>query len=316
MQSSQSLVSVIVPLHNAEKYISQALASILREKQTAIEVIVINDKSTDLSLNRVLDFRDERIRVISGPGRGIAACLNAGLAEARGAIIMRCDADDLYPEARIRQQVLWLDQHPAYDGVCGSFSMIDSQGKLVANLECGLEATDITNELVEGKIRTHLCTYAIRRSAAAKTGGFREFFETGEDVDFQLRLGEGRLIAYVPNIWYFYRVHGSSITHTKRVAIREFYEQKAYELQRQRRLTGLDDLQRGYSPPRPNADFSPTHTANTHIQEVLLGRAWREHRAGKKAKAIATGLRALALHPLRVAIWRSVIALLLKSPGT
>ncbi len=233
MNGSQSLVSIIVPLHNAEKYISQALASVLRESQTPLEVIVVNDKSNDLSLKRVLEFRDERIRVIDGPGRGIAACLNTGLAEARGGIIMRCDADDVYPEARIRQQVLWLEQHPTYDGVCGSFSMIDSQGKLVANLECGLETTDMTVELIKGKIRTHLCTYAIRASAVAKTGGFREFFETGEDIDFQLLLGETSLIAYVPKQWYFYRIHGSSITHTRRAAVHEFYAQKAYELQNQ-----------------------------------------------------------------------------------
>lgn len=306
------LVSIIVPLHNAEKYISLALASILCERQTLIEVIVVDDKSTDASLKCVLELRDQRIRVIDGPGRGISACLNAGLAETRGEIIMRCDADDLYPQARIRQQVAWLEQHPTYDGVCGSFSMIDCQGKVVADLECGLEPIDITDELINGRIRTTLCTYAIRASAVTKAGGFREFFETGEDIDFQLRLGESSLIAYLPKIWYFYRIHQSSITHTRQAAIHQFYDQKAHELQNQRRVSGLDDLQRGRVLSMPSFDQSAPDSANDHIQGQLLARAWREHRAGKKVQALKTGLRALALRPLNSALWKSLFALVLK----
>ncbi len=309
------LVSIIVPLHNAEKFVSLALASILCERQALIEVIVVNDKSTDSSLRRVLELRDERIRVIDGPGRGISACLNAGIAKSRGEIIMRCDADDLYPQARIREQVAWLEQHPTYDAVCGSFSTIDPQGKVVADLQCGLETIDITDELINGRIRTTLCSYAIRASAVAKTGEFREFFETGEDIDFQLRLGESNLIAYLPKLWYFYRIHGASITHTRQAAVHQFYEQKARELQNQRRIFGLDDLQRGRVLSKPRFDRSAPDSAADHIQGQLLGRAWREHRAGKKAQALKTGFRALALHPANIVLWKNLLALILKPGG-
>ncbi|MGP1683042.1 MAG: glycosyltransferase family 2 protein, partial [Giesbergeria sp.] len=140
-------------MYNAEDYISKALGSILRETGIPIEVIVVNDKSTDASLARILAFRDKRICVVDGPGRGISACLNAGLAEARGAIIMRCDADDLYPEMRIKQQVVWLSANPEYAAVCGSFSTIDSHGRLVSDLQCGAEPREITSELREGIVR-------------------------------------------------------------------------------------------------------------------------------------------------------------------
>src|SRR5208282_4394937 len=118
-------------------------------------------------------------------------------------IIMRCDADDLYPEGRIRRQVRWLEQNPDYDGVCGAFSTVDRQGHLVAEASW-----------------THLCTYAIRSSLVAKVGGFREYFETSEDVDFKLRLEEAGRIAFVPECWYFYRIHASSITHGQTSASR------------------------------------------------------------------------------------------------
>src|SRR5262249_7861219 len=145
MNKSRLLVSVIVPMYNAEQFISEALISILREKETLIEVIVVNDKSADRSVDRVREFHDDRIRVIEGPGRGISACMNAGLAEARGAIIMRCDADDVYPQDRIRKQVSFLEMHDDYDAVCGAFSTIDLKGNIIVASDSGVGCTDISN---------------------------------------------------------------------------------------------------------------------------------------------------------------------------
>src|SRR6266850_4685025 len=122
MRGDPMLVSIVVPMHNAEEYISRTLVSLLADTQIPMEVIVVNDKSTDASLARVLEFSDERMRVIDGPGRGAPAAMNAGVAAARGAVLMCCDADDLYPEKRIRQQVAWLNANPEYAAVCGSFS--------------------------------------------------------------------------------------------------------------------------------------------------------------------------------------------------
>lgn len=309
------LVSIVVPIHNAEDYVSRTLVSILRETETPIEVIVVNDKSTDASLARVLEFSDERIRVVEGPGRGISACMNAGLAEARGAVIMRCDADDLYPEKRIRQQVAWLSANPEYAAVCGSFSTIDSKGRPVSDLQCGVEPREITTELREGVVRTHLCTYAIRAESLIKVGGFREYFESAEDIDMQLRLCEVGRIGYVPETFYFWRLHASSITHRQGNVLREFFERTAHDFQKQRRTSGLDGLQRGRPPSKHEAGLSPANAASAHIQGMLLGRAWREHGAGQKAKALGTGLRALTANPTDLKVWKSLVALALKPAG-
>ena len=316
MKQSHSLVSIIVAMYNAEKFISETLVSILREKETPIEVIVINDGSTDRSLERVRDLHDERIHVVDGPGRGAAGAMNAGLDHARGSIIMICDSDDLYPPARIRHQVQWLESHPEYGGVCGSYSTIDSEGNLITEMQCGDAPAEITDELINGKLRTSLCTYAIRSSLAQKIGGFREFFNSAYDIDFQLMLGELTRIRYIPENCYFYRLHSSSITHTQPKLVREFFERTAFELQRQRRISGLDDLQRGRVISKPRSDQSAPDSATHQIQDQLLGKAWREHRAGKKAQALKTGLRALALHPVNIALWKSLLALVLKPAST
>lgn len=309
------LLSIVVPMRNAENYISKSLVSLLREIETPIEVIVVNDKSTDASLARVLEFSDKRIRVIDGPGRGAAACMNTGFAEARGAVLMHCDADDWYPETRIRQQVAWLNANPDYAAVCGSFSTIDRKGRLVSDLQCGVKPLEITGELREGVVRTSLCTYAIRAEAMVKAGGFREYFESSYDIDMQLRLCEVGRIGYVPETFYFYRIHESSITHRQSNVVREFFERTAHYFQEQRRTSGLDDLQRGRPPSKPEAGLSSANSASAHIQGMLLGRAWREHDAGLKANAVATGLRALAENPSNFRVWKSLLALALKPAG-
>lgn len=313
MSSEEYLASIIVPMRNAEAYISATLISILQERQALIEVIVVDDNSADRSAERVQEFRDPRIRLIRGHGRGIAAAMNIGLTATRGPIVMCCDADDLYPAMRIRQQVAWLQKYPDFDGVCGNFSTIDAHGNLIAEMGCGHAAADITSELSNGRLRTHLGTYAVRSPMIQRLNGFREFFESAQDLDFQLRLGEVGRIAYVPQQWYLYRLHASSITHTQPDATRRFFEQKAYELQKQRQENGVDELQRGQVPQKPTDDWSPPYSAKRHVQGQLLGRAWQEHRVGKKTQALRTGARALAADPLQMHVWRSMAALILKS---
>ena len=312
MEKGQPLVSVVVPMYNTEKFITKTLQSLLREKETPIEVIVVNDKSTDRSLDRVLEFKDERVRIIDGPGRGAPSAMNAGYAAARGSIIMCCDSDDIFPEGRIRRQAQWLDHHPEFDGLCGNFSTIDSSDNLVATMQAGESPADISNELANGKLRTHFCTYALRSSFVARVGPFREFFESGYDIDYQLRMGEAGRITYVPDNSYLWRLHGSSITHTQSNVLREFFEQAAHEMQAQRKASGADDLQRGHPPSKPNASQSPKHSATDHIQQQLIGRAWREHQLGKKSVALRTGLQALATKPLTFDAWKSFLALIFK----
>jgi glycosyltransferase involved in cell wall biosynthesis len=305
-------VSIVIPMRNAQDYISEALTAILCESQTPLEVIVVNDGSTDASLDRVAAFRDSRIRVFEGPHRGISACLNAGLAKARGSIVMRCDADDVFPQSRIQEQVSWLDSHPEFDAVCGSFSTIDEKGGQIVDMFCGSHPIEITSELIEGSTRTHLGTYAIRLSLVKKVGGFREYFETAEDIDFQFRLGGHGRIAFVPKLWYLYRIHPSSITHTQATATRASFETIAREFQHQRRISGVDDLERGVAIAPAELPISPPLTADQHIQGMLFGSAWEEHKNGNRLDALTFGARALKANPTAMNAWKSMAALVFK----
>jgi glycosyltransferase involved in cell wall biosynthesis len=305
-------VSVLIPMHNAEAFIVSTLTSVLQEKNVAIEVVVINDKSTDQSLQKALSVIDERIRIVDGPGLGIASCMNAGLAAAQGDIVMRCDADDHYPEGRISEQVNWLDAHPQYDAVCGRFATMDSLGRLAAEMATGDFKENITEELNAGKTRTHFCTFAIRKKSIHSVGGFRPYFVTAEDIDFQLRLGEIANVMYLPHSVYLYRLHDTSITHSQGNLKRIFFESTARLFQSQRKASGSDDLQRGCPPEPPEVQSDKPGIAAQQIQGILTGAAWYEHSLGRKSKAVVLGLRALRLTPFAPRMWWGVMALILK----
>jgi glycosyltransferase involved in cell wall biosynthesis len=301
-----------MPMHNAERFVAAALASVLLERDVPLEVIVINDRSTDGSLDAVSGIRDDRVRVGDGPGAGISACLNVGLKAARGDIVMRCDADDLYPPGRIQRQVQWLDANPEFAAVCGSFVPIDARGRATVRLDTGEVMEEITAELKAGTTRTHLCSYAIRAQAIAGMGGFRTYFVSGEDIDFQLRLAERARVMYLPELCYLYRLHDDSVTHTQGAVKRMFYENAAREFAAQRKTSGEDDLQRGIPPPPPSAPSDDPLTAARQIAGFLSGEAWREHAMGRRLKAIGLGWRAVAQAPGDPGSWKSLLALLLK----
>jgi glycosyltransferase involved in cell wall biosynthesis len=313
MNTRMPLVSVVVPMRNAEKYVSAALESVLREKAVALEVVVVDDGSTDSSADRVAALQDPRVRVIPGPRKGFAACMNSGLSAARGELLMECDADDLYPPGRISAQARWLQRHPQFDAVCGSFSTIDAASRPVADLlaTIGTSQAEITAELLQGVTRTHFCTYALRAAVVRAVGGFRDYFETGCDVDYQLRLGERARVMYRPENAYLYRLHDASLTHTQGLARRTFFETTARAFQNERRLGGSDALARG-TPPEPPGDGTRRDPARAHIQGMLLGRAWREHGRGRKGQALRTGLRAALASPGRMEAWKSLLALGIK----
>ena len=310
-----SLVSVIVPMYNAENFISATLGSILQERDIPLEVVVVNDGCTDASVAKVKAFEDERVRVIDGPCQGFAAATNAGLAEARGEIVMRGDADDLYPPKRIAQQVKWLTTHPELGAVSGSFATIDAKGNLVAKLSCGQYAEEITEELRNGITRNHFCTFAVRTEVWKATGGNRPWLDSASDVDLQLRVGELCRVWYVPDILYYYRLHDASVTHRQRNVEREFFESIAREFQQQRLTQGSDDLQRGCPPTPPQSDGQSVKKAGEHVQGMLIGSAWREHQAGHKRQALAMGMRSVIAQPINLTAWRNLLALAVKPAG-
>ena len=312
MPEASTTVSVLMPTRNPGAYLLPAVRSVLAQAGPRIELIVIDDGSTDGSRERIAALADPRIRLVDGPRSGIADCLNTGLAQVTGDVVMRCDADDLYPPGRMQRQLEWLDRHPRHVAVCAGFSMIGPTGAPVSNPTQHLvdERVDAARRILEGEFSTHLCTFAIRRAALARVGGFRAFFETAEDIDFALRLAESGEIGFDPFDAYQYRLHGTSITHTQASVRRRFYEETAREMSRDRRATGADALMRGQPPTPPALDKTADARADgaaLHIAQLLVGESWRAFGDGRRSAAVRSALRAIAAQPGYRDAWKALL---------
>ena len=307
-------ISIVMPVGNARRYVRAAAESVLASPRADLELVVVDDGSRDGSRQIVEGIADGRLRIVEGPGQGIAAAVNAGIGAAHGEIIMRCDADDEHVAERFEWQADWLSAHPDFDAVASGFCTIDARGRHVSNMAVDEPAGEITEELCGGRTRTHFCSFATRKTLLDAIGGSRPWFHIAEDVDLQLRLASAGRIWYEPKVTYRYRVHEASITHRAASTRRQFEDAAARRFAKQRQISGADDLMRGEPPEAPVAASCGTAAA-PQIQGMLIGRAWRQHRAGEWSRALATGGRACRVRPTAWRAWRTLAALLVSRPG-
>lgn len=226
------LVSVIMPAYNARLYIAEAMRSVLDQDYPNIELIVIDDGSTDGSAECAETF-GAVVKVVRQANSGVAAARNRGLAEARGELIAFIDADDLWLPGKLSAQVEYLRQHPETAVVYGIFSrwcanpdgsftppaapvVNDPQNPLVAR-----HSGWIYTELLFDNI-IHVITAMIRREVVGKLGGFDESLPTGEDYDFWLRMSRHFRADKLNRVLAYYRMNASSITKTPRAVNNEY----------------------------------------------------------------------------------------------
>ena len=122
-------VSVVVPCYNGERYIAQTLEAILSQTHEDIEVIVVDDGSTDATSEIVQGLADERISYLWKENSGVSKARNLGLSKADGGFVAFGDSDDLLPSDFLQLRIDFLDSHPGFQGCCGAVTLIDEDGK-------------------------------------------------------------------------------------------------------------------------------------------------------------------------------------------
>lgn len=131
MKTNEPKVTVLMPAYNAARYISDAISSVLEQSFTDFELLIINDGSTDDTVDIILSFQDSRIILISQNNQGIAAALNIGLSHARAAYIARFDADDICMPNRLKVQYDFITAYPEYSIIGTAADYVDVMGHYI-----------------------------------------------------------------------------------------------------------------------------------------------------------------------------------------
>lgn len=124
---NQHTVSVIIPVYNAAKYLRESIESVLCQTYSDLEIIIVNDGSTDSSLEIAENYQnDSRVKIISSKNKGAAAARNIGIRNSNGAYFQFLDADDILPSNKIEEQMKVLDKNRKYLKIGGgSFLFLD-----------------------------------------------------------------------------------------------------------------------------------------------------------------------------------------------
>jgi glycosyltransferase involved in cell wall biosynthesis len=185
MSVSQPLVSVILPVKNGMPFLADAIDSILSQTWTNLELVVVNDGSTDGTAAYLAGLRSPRIRVIDSPAAGFAAARDAGIQAARGELLARMDADDISSPARIESQAAFLERNPDIVGVGAQVRfMVD--GIETDAFSYPLDPVRILSLLRSGRVV--LCDSVMMFRADAARRIHPKVKGPGGDFDFYLRL--------------------------------------------------------------------------------------------------------------------------------
>lgn len=217
-------ISVIIPIYNAEQHLQQALDSISRQTYKNIEIIALDDGSTDNSLEILKKHQvsDQRLIIVSRENRGLGATLNELISLSNSEYIARMDADDICHPDRLEKQIHHILNNPDCVIVGGQIEFLIGEEKIKA-LTMPTSHEEIRQELLKG--RFPLCHPAILfKKSAAEKAGFYRISGAGEDLDFFLRITEIGNSYNLETTALSYRIQESSLSMRKSSELRRSYK--------------------------------------------------------------------------------------------
>lgn len=234
-------LSVLLPVHNGERFLADAISSVLAQSFSDFELIIVDDGSQDRSAEIAQSFaaRDARVRVMRQRNRGLVETLNYGITLARAPLIARMDADDICLADRFLAQVPhFATKHDL--AVLGGFIIImDEQGHDIRIGRYPVARNEIRAYLDRGSPFAHP-TVVLRKEAVVSVGGYRKLMRHAEDYDLWLRLADaGFALENVPRPVLRYRQHSESVSmrHREEQVLATVVARLAHRA----RLAGLHD---------------------------------------------------------------------------
>ena len=292
--STTPTISVLMPAYNAERYIAQAVESVLAQTFTDFEFLIVDDGSTDETRSILERYAgaDSRISLVSRPNTGYVAALNEMLGRARCPLLARMDADDVARPDRFERQIAFLRDHLDHVLVGSRVTIIDPDGEPLTELGDAQTHEELERGLLaaRGQLIYHPAVM-MRREAVLGVGGYDPLLETAEDLDLFLRLARVGRLANLGEPLLSYREHLSKVGHLRTARQGAVARTILLEAHRQRGLDAPETVHR--------LSFAVMEPADRHAIW-----AWWALGAGHVPTARKHARARLAKRPFSPASWR------------
>lgn len=225
MNSTKPTVSVLMPVYNAEKYLSKSIESVLNQTFEDFEFLIFNDGSVDKTKEIIESYQDNRIRFFDNTeNQGYLVHLNNGIEKTRGKYIARIDADDIALPNRLEKQVEFLEKNPDFAIVGSLIDIIDENGNYIEQKENNFTPQEL-------KFRLFYKNDFIHSSITGRTDIFKKYFYnsdfyTAEDYFLWSEISKQYKVAIYPEVLVLYRHHNESIT----IKRKEFQDNKVKKI--------------------------------------------------------------------------------------
>jgi len=233
INTRDSLISVIIPVFNGERYLAESIESVLIQPYRPMEIIIVDDGSTDNT--RTIARQYESVRYLFQPNAGLSAALNSGVTNATGSLYAFLDADDIWTENKLSLQMALFAREPEMDVVFGHHQTFLSP-ELMRNSK-----TDISgdSEILPGWFKG---TMLIKRKSFWKVGLFDTQWILGDFIDWYKRATEKELRMFMlPDVLLKRRIHGNNESYRERHAQKDYVRIMKASLDRQRRRKKTDE---------------------------------------------------------------------------
>jgi glycosyltransferase involved in cell wall biosynthesis len=225
------LVSVIIPVYNYDRYLGEAIESVLSQTYRRLEVIVVDDGSTDQSGEVARRFDGMGVRYCHQDHAGIGPARNSGVELAQGEFIAFLDADDRWPEEKTERQLRAFESDPALEMCFGQAVQLQNGLEWEAAVkEKKLPAAGLVPGMVPG-------TMLIKRAAFFRVGKFQGDWKVGEFIDWYARAVELQIRSVVlPELFLWRRIHDSNQGVRERQSVSDYARVLKAKLDRKRMM--------------------------------------------------------------------------------
>ena len=312
----EPLVSIILPVYNAEKYIEESIQSILNQTYSNWELLIADDMSEDKTKDIVGSYNDSRIKTYhNNINMGPFPTRNKLLKYAKGNLITFQDADDISHSKRLEEQIKAFLNDPML-GIVGTWiEVILENGKVINRMKYPIEDSEIkqTNQTMNAFFNP---TAMIRREAYEKLGGFREYLLNGfsnQDYDWTYLISDNYKSYNIPQYLYKYRQLANSVS--KQISPKRLIGDKVVQFlgKRRKENNGLDYIHTNELQAIDDFVISLLEPYEKDRSLIYREYASKYMYAGLEKSAIKVSWQAIQKEPLKVINWRTLFYCVRKS---